>query len=108
MSGNQQSQQFMGQHGTYPHHGVYHPNTPGKIKVVFNLSAEYQGRYLNGELLSGPGLINQIVRALLGSREEPVGVTGDIQAMFHQVKVPDDQSSFLRFHSGITLLPPKK
>ena len=35
-----------------PHHGVYHPNKPGKIRVVFNLNADYKGRCLNRELLS--------------------------------------------------------
>ena len=26
-----------------PHHGVYHPNKPGKMRVVFELSAEFHG-----------------------------------------------------------------
>ena len=29
------------------HHGVYHPNKPGKIRVVFDLSADYKRRCLN-------------------------------------------------------------
>ena len=32
-----------------PHHGDYHPNKPGKIRVVFDLSADYKGRCLNRE-----------------------------------------------------------
>ena len=35
---------------------------------------------------------------LLCSREEPIAVTGDIEAMFHQVKVPEQQRNYLRFH----------
>ena len=46
------------------HHGVYHPNKPGKIRVVFDLSADYKGKCLYRELLSGPDLTNQIVGAL--------------------------------------------
>ena len=80
-----------------PHHGVYHPNKPGKIRVVFDLSADYKGRCLNRELLSGPDLTNQIVGVLLRFREEQVAVMGDIEAMFHQVKVPKHQCSFLKF-----------
>ena len=80
-----------------PHHGVYHPNKPGKIRVVFDLSAEYKGTCLNKELLPGPGLTNQIIGVLLRFREEHVGVKGDIEAMFHQVSVPDTQCSFLKF-----------
>ena len=30
-----------------PHHGVYHPNKPGKICVVFDCSAEFKGASLN-------------------------------------------------------------
>nr|XP_026695432.1 uncharacterized protein LOC104265820 [Ciona intestinalis] len=30
-----------------PHTGVYHPKKPGKIRVVFDCSAEYQGTSLN-------------------------------------------------------------
>ena len=36
-----------------PHHGVYHPSKPGKIRVVFNCSAEYQRRSIDKEWLSG-------------------------------------------------------
>ena len=41
-----------------PHHGVYHPNKPGKIRVVFDLSAEYKGTCLKKELLPGPDVTN--------------------------------------------------
>ena len=75
----------------------HHPNKPGKIRVVFDLSAEYEGTCLNEELLPGPDLTNQIIGVLLRFREEHVGVMGDIEAMFHQVKVPDTQCSFLKF-----------
>ena len=44
-----------------PHHVVYHPNKPGKICVVFDLSAEFHGTSMNKALLSGPDLTNQIV-----------------------------------------------
>ena len=33
-----------------PHHGIYHPNKPGKIRVVFDLSADCKGRCINREL----------------------------------------------------------
>ena len=80
-----------------PNRGVYHPNKSGKIRVVFDLSEDYKGRCLNRELLSGPYLTNQIVGVLLGFREEQIAVMGDIKDMFHQVKLPKDQYSFLKF-----------
>ena len=64
---------------------------------MFDLSANYKGKYLNSELLSGPDLTSQIVGVLLRFREEKIAVMGDIEAMFHQMKVPKDQCSFLKF-----------
>ena len=79
------------------HHGVYHSNKHGKIRVVFDLSADYKDICINTELLSGPDLTNQIAGVLLRFREEQAAVMGGIGVMFHQVKIPDDQCSFLRF-----------
>lgn len=80
-----------------PHHGVYHPRKPNKIRVVFDCSATYGGVSLNSLLLQGPDLANQIVGVLTRFREEQVAVAGDIESMFYQVKVPDNQRDMLRF-----------
>ena len=80
-----------------PHHGVSHPSKPGKIRVVFDCSAEYQGISLNKSLMSGPDLTNQIVGVITRFRQEPVVIMGDIEAMFHQVLVPEIDRSLLRF-----------
>ena len=65
--------------------------------MVFDLSAEYKGTSLKKELLPGPDLTNQVIGVLMRFTEEHVDVIGDIEAMFHQVKVPDTQCSFLKF-----------
>ena len=80
-----------------PHHGVYNQSKPGNIRIVFDLSAEFQGASINKSLLPGPDLTNQIIGFLLRFREKPVAVTGDIEVMYHQVKMPVKQRSFLRF-----------
>ena len=80
-----------------PNHGVCHTNKPGKICVVFDLSAEFHGASINKALLPGPDLTNQIVWVLLWFIEERVSVTGDIEGMYHQVKVPENQRCFLQF-----------
>ena len=80
-----------------PHHGVYHPNKPGKIRVIFNLSPDFHETSINKALLPGPDLTNQIVGVLLQFRKGQIAVTGYIEAMYHQVKVAQNQRCFLRF-----------
>eukprot|EP00794_Sanderia_malayensis_P004020 gene4020-4569_t len=64
-----------------PHHGVYHPKKPEKIRVVFDCSAQYEGTCLNKELLQGLDLTNQLVGVLfaisLVARRKPgIGTYG--------------------------------
>lgn len=47
-----------------PHHGVYHPQKPGKIHVVFDCSARFQETSLNDHLLTRPELTNTLVGVL--------------------------------------------
>ena len=80
-----------------PHHGVYHPKKPEKIRVVFDCSAKFSGTSLNDQLLQGPDLTNSLVGVLTRFRQEPVAFMRDIEAMFYQVQVPPKQRDFLRF-----------
>ena len=80
------------------HHGVYHPSKPGKICVVFDCSAEFQGNCINKELSSGPDLTNQIIGVLMRFREKHIcAFMADVEAMYYQVQVPEYQQSFLKF-----------
>jgi hypothetical protein len=80
-----------------PHHGVYHPQKPGKIRVVFGCAAKYAGTSLNDELFQGPNLTSNLVGVLLRFRSEQVAITYDVEAMFHQVRVPEADQDLLRF-----------
>lgn len=82
-----------------PHHEVYHPRKPEKIRVVFDCSATYQGESINNHLLKGPDLItNQLVGVLCRFRTEPtLAFMCDVEAMFHQFKVLETHRNFLRF-----------
>lgn len=80
-----------------PHHGVYHPRKPGKIRVVFDCSAEYEGESLNKHLLHGPDLTNSLVGVLCRFRSERVAITCDIEGMFLQVGVNSINRDLLRF-----------
>ena len=80
-----------------PHHGVYHPQKPDKIRVVFDASAEFNGESLNKHLLQGPDLTNNLTGVLCRFRKETVAFTCDVEGMFHQVYVHPDYRNFLRF-----------
>lgn len=79
-----------------PHHGVHHPRK-GSIRVVFDCGATFQGTSLNTKLLQGPNLTSSLLGVLTRFRQEPIAFMGDIQAMFHQVKVAEEDRNFLRF-----------
>ena len=80
-----------------PHHGVYHPKKPEKLRVVFDCSADFQGHSLNRHLLQGPDLTNSLVGVLCRFRQEPVAFACDIEGMFHQVHVNEEHRDLLRF-----------
>ena len=80
-----------------PHHGIYHPKKPEKIRVVFDCSATYQGESLNKNLLQGPDLTNTLVGVLCRFRRENVAFMCDVEQMFLQFKVCPNQRDFLRF-----------
>ena len=80
-----------------PHHGVYHPRKPDKIRVVFDCSARYAGISLNDKLLSGPNLSNSLVGVLIRFRQENIAIAADVECMFYQVKLPPSDRNYLRF-----------
>ncbi|KAK3544057.1 hypothetical protein QTP86_000869 [Hemibagrus guttatus] len=77
-----------------PHHIVSHN---GKFCIVFNCSHQYQGQSLNQYLLPGPTLSASLLGVLIRFREHPVAVSGDIKAMFHQVRLLPEDRPLLHF-----------
>ncbi|XP_038152621.1 uncharacterized protein LOC119790925 [Cyprinodon tularosa] len=92
-----------------PHHGVYHPQKPGKIRVVFDCSAQYQDTSLNEHLLTGPDLTNTLVGVLCRFRKGSVAVMCDVERMFHQFHVTPQDQDYLRFlwweHGDLSVPP---
>ena len=80
-----------------PHHGIYHPKKPSSIRVVFDCSARYQGESLNDHLLQGPDLTSKLTGVLTRFRQEKVAFMADVEKMFYQVKVKEEDQDFLRF-----------
>ena len=80
-----------------PHHGIYHPKKPGKLRVVFDCSAVHNGESLNKHLLQGPDLTNPLIGVLCRFRMEQIAFTCDIEQMFHQFMVDRSYQDYLRF-----------
>ena len=80
-----------------PTHPVTNPNKPEKIRVVNDAAAEYKGSSLNKALCTGPDLLNLLVGVLMRFRNGEVAIAADIEAMFHQIRVPTEDSDSLRF-----------
>ena len=80
-----------------PHHRVYHPNKPDKIRVIFDCSAEFNRRSINKELIPGPALANQLVDVLTRFRENKVAFVADIEKMYFQTFVSEEHQCLLRF-----------
>lgn len=83
-----------------PHHPVFHPQKPGKVRVVFNCSAKYRGSFLNDQLLQGPDVTNTLVGVLTQFREDSVAFMTDVEGMFYQVRLQPDDCKYLRFFCG--------
>ncbi|XP_026051006.1 uncharacterized protein LOC113037895 [Carassius auratus] len=80
-----------------PHHGIYHPKKPDKLRVVFDCSAKFKGTSLNEHLLPGPDMINNLTGVLVRFRRHPIAVICDIEKMFHQFHVQENDRDYLRF-----------
>jgi hypothetical protein len=80
-----------------PHHGVYHPRKPEKLRVVFDFAASYSGFSLNDNLLQGPDLTNKLIGVLIRFHQEDIALTADVVSVFYQVRVPPEDHGFLSF-----------
>lgn len=80
-----------------PHHPVFNPKNPNKIRVVFDAEATCKEKNLNNSLCTVPDLLNSLVGILLGFRNNKIALVADVEATFHQVKMTKTDSDSLRF-----------
>ena len=80
-----------------PHHPVQNPNKTGKIRRVANAASNYRGQSLNSNLLTGPDLLNSLLGIMLRFCEHPVAILADIESMFMQTAVKQEDQSAHRF-----------
>lgn len=79
-----------------PQHGVYHPQKEN-LCVVFDCAASFQGTSHNQQLLQGPDLTKSLIGVLTRFRQEHVALMGNYEAMYHQVRVPKEDTDLLCF-----------
>ncbi|XP_055584824.1 uncharacterized protein LOC129737688 [Uranotaenia lowii] len=76
---------------------ITNPNKPGKIRVVWDAAASYNGISLNSVLLTGPDQLASLVTTLIKFREHRFAVSGDLCEMFHQVIIREPDRQCQRF-----------
>ncbi|XP_057367080.1 uncharacterized protein LOC130688111 [Daphnia carinata] len=81
-----------------PHHGVQSvTNLTTKTQVVFDCSAECEGTSLNKILLRGPNYLLNLLGIILRFRKHQIPISSDIEKMYDQVMVPEEDQDAFRF-----------
>ena len=68
-----------------------------KVRVVFDAAAEVGKVSLNKTLITGPDLLKSLDGVLMRFRNERIAIAADIEAYYHQGRVPKEDADFLRF-----------
>ncbi|XP_055585158.1 uncharacterized protein LOC129738007 [Uranotaenia lowii] len=76
---------------------VVHPRKPGKVRLIWDASAEVDGISLNSMLLKGPDLLTSLTTVLSNFRQHRVAIVGDIEQMFHRIRICDADKQAQRF-----------
>jgi hypothetical protein len=84
--------EFQGRKWFLPVFSVQNPNKPGKVRLVYDAAAKYEGIALNDMLMKGPDNLTPLLGVLLRFRQGKIAICGDIAEMYHRVKIsPADQ-----------------
>ena len=71
--------------------------TTTKTRIVFDASAEFLGKSLNGAALPGPKLRADIFNILIRFRKELVALAGDVSQICHQIALLREDRPLHRF-----------
>ena len=80
-----------------PHHPLLNLNKPGKVRRVCNAASKSKEKSLNDRLLARPDLLLGMFETVFRFREGPIALTADIESMFLQVQVPEQDRNCLEF-----------
>ena len=75
---------------------MLNPNKPGKVRRVCKAASKYKKVCLNDKLLAGPDLLHGLIVTIFRFREEGINLAADIESMFPQMQVPEQDRSCLR------------
>ncbi|XP_055622454.1 uncharacterized protein LOC129766018 [Toxorhynchites rutilus septentrionalis] len=76
---------------------VTNPNKPGKVRLIWDAAAKASGVSLNSVLLKGPDQLTLLPTVLFRFRLYYIAVSADIEQMFHQLGIIQDDKNSLRF-----------
>ncbi|XP_075162768.1 uncharacterized protein LOC142235399 [Haematobia irritans] len=76
---------------------VFNKNKPGKCRIVWDAAAKYNGISLNTMLYKGPDFLSSLPAILFKFREKSVALCGDVEQMFHQVYIRNEDRQVQRF-----------
>ena len=93
----EESSNFSNKTNYIPHHGIVNVNKPGTVWVVSDASAKCDNIYLNNKLLPGMDYLNSLIGALTKFRHGKYAIMGDIEIMFLQLKVIEEDLDALHF-----------
>ena len=79
------------------HHPVQSANKPNKVRRVANAASKLKGESLNSNLLTEPDLLNSLIGILVRFRKKPIAIFADIEGMFMQIGIRNEDQFALRF-----------
>ncbi|CAG7724184.1 unnamed protein product [Allacma fusca] len=80
-----------------PHFAHFNPNKPNKLRLILDAATKSNGTSLNDNLLTGPDLYVPLISVLFKFRQRRFGFGGDIQEMFPQTRIIEDDLPAQRF-----------
>ncbi|CAG7826219.1 unnamed protein product, partial [Allacma fusca] len=80
-----------------PHFAHFNPNKPDKLRLILDAASKSNGTSLNDNLLTGPDLYIPLTSVLFRFRQRRIGFGGDIQEMFPQTKIIEEDLPAQRF-----------
>ena len=93
----EKSSNFSNKTNYTPHRGVVNVNKPGTVRVVFDASAKCDNISLKDKLLPGIDYLNSLIGVLTKVKYGKYAIMGDIEKMFLQVKVKEEDLDALLF-----------